>query len=180
MSHRDRIWLTAHIRMSSERRLRNTSRTLSYLTVWYSTVLTCLTVYQLIADKNVFRDVTSAALAVALLALSTFVPSLNLEQQADKYRDCYLKLQRLLDTIDSDKELTLAYYDILDAYPNHPPSDYYDFVVKSWLIGQKINSSGNAILPTYSMHGGYWLRRIGKSFATAVAGLAPCSLYYLL
>lgn len=177
---RDRVWLTAHVRMGSERRLRLTSRILNYLTVWYSTVLTCLTVYQLIASKNPVRDVTSAALAVVLLALSIFIPSLSLDQQADRFRECYLKLQRLLDTVSEDTILKVSYYDILDAYPNHPPKDYTDFVVASRIKNQELTTSGNLVLPTNSMYVSYWFRRFLGFFITSVAVIAPGLLYFLL
>lgn len=177
---RDRIWLTAHIRMKTERRLRSTSRTLNYITVWYSTILTCLSVYQLVAEKQVFRDVASAVLAIAVLALSIFVPSLNLDQQADRFRECYLKLQRLLDTIADDDALTTAYHDVLDAYPNHPPRDYTDFVLASHLANQRLTSAGNPIVPTIPMQIGYWFRQV-RGVAVAGAGyLAPGLLYFLL
>jgi hypothetical protein len=181
MSHdfRDRVWFTAHIRMRTERRLRLMSRILNCLTVWYSTVLTCLTVYQLIASNNPVRDVASAALAIVLLALSIFVPSLNLEQQADRFRECYLKLQRLLDTVTDDTILNISYYDILDAYPNHPPMDYTDFIVSSKLAGQNLTTSGKPVLPTIFMFASYWFRRFFGLIITVVAVVSPGLLYYL-
>lgn len=177
---RDRIWITAHIRMKTERRLRSISKTLNFVTVWYSTILTCLTVYQLVASKDAFRDVASAALAIAVLTLSVFVPSLNLDQQADRFRECYLKLQRLLDTVTDNDALKTAYYDVLDAYPNHPPTDRTDFIVASKMSGQEITSSGKPVEATNSMFVGYWYRQ-GRA-ATFVAGgfLAPALLYFIL
>ena len=177
---RDRIWITAHIRMRSESRLRALSRKLTYVTVWYSTMLTCLTVYQLVAPKEAFRDTTSAALAIAVLALSMFVPSLNLDQQADRFRECYLKLQRILDTIADDEALTTAYYDILDAYPNHPPTDRTDFIVSSHLNGQEVTSSEKTIETTWLMLASYWFRQVRGTVLTVLAGLAPALLYFLL
>lgn len=166
--------------MKTERRLRSTSRTLNYITVWYSTILTCLSVYQLVADKQVFRDVASAMLAIAVLAMSIFVPSLNLDQQADRFRECYLKLQRLLDTISDDDALTTAYYDVLDAYPNHPPRDYADLVVASHLAGQQLTSASKPIVPTKPMKTGYWFRQF-RGVALAGSGyLAPALVYFML
>lgn len=177
---RDRIWITAHIRMRSESRIRALSKRLTFVTVWYSTVLTCLTVYQLVAPKVTFRDVTSAALAIAVLALSMFVPSLNLDQQADRFRECYLKLQRILDIVADDEALKTAYYDILDAYPNHPPTDRTDFIVSSYLNGQEVTNSGKPIEPTWAMLVSYWFRQVRGILVTVLAGLAPALLYFLL
>lgn len=177
---RDRIWITAHIRMKTERRLRVTAKALNVLTVWYSTILACLTVYQLVAPKAVFRDVACAVLAVAVLALSIFVPSLNLDQQADRFRECYLKLQRLLDTLADDEALKTPYYDVLDAYPNHPPGDRTDFVVSSHLAGQKLTSAGEPIETTLTMLASYWSRQAFRLVCAGVAYLAPGLLYFLL
>jgi hypothetical protein len=177
---RDRVWITAHIRMRSESRLRTLSRRLTYVTVWYSTMLTCLTVYQLVAPKDPFRDATSAALAIAVLALSMFVPSLNLDQQADRFRECYLKLQRLLDTVADDEELQSAYYDVLDAYPNHPPTDRTDFIVSAYLNGQEVTNSGRPIETTRAMLASYWFRQVRGVVVAVLGGLAPALLYFLL
>lgn len=176
---RDRIWLTAHIRMKTERRLRSTSRTLNYITVWYSTILTCLSVYQLVAEKQVFRDVASAMLAIAVLTLSIFVPSLNLDQQADRFRECYLKLQRLLDTISDYDALKTAYHDVLEAYPNHASRDYTDFVLASHLAKQELTSCGKPIVPTITMHVGYWFRQVRGVTLAGLGYLAPSFIYFL-
>lgn len=177
---RDRVWLTAHVRMRTEARLRRQSRFLNFLIFWFSTALTCLTVYQLTAVKSPVRDMTSAALAIVVLALSIFVPSLNLDQQADKFRECYLKLQRLLDYTKDNDILLSSYYDVLEAYPNHPANDYIDFVVISKFNNQTLTSSEKTILPTKTMCASHWLRRIASFLAAAAAMLAPGLLYFLL
>jgi len=143
-------------------------------------MLTCLTVYQLVAPKETFRDATSAALAIAVLALSMFVPSLNLDQQADRFRECYLKLQRLLDTVADDEALKTAYYDVLDAYPNHPPTDRTDFMVSSYMNGQEVTNSGKPIETTWTMLASYWFRQLRGVVAAVLGGLAPALLYFLL
>jgi hypothetical protein len=153
---------------------------LTFITVWYSTVLTCLTVYQLVAEKDFVRDTTSAALAVILLALSLFLPSLNLEQQADRYRECYLKLQALLDTIRDDKNLTKAYYEVLQAFPNHPPSDYGDFIVSAKMTGQEVSSGGRQIKPTCMMQVGFWFRRFVAAALFSLSLAAPGLIYFIL
>jgi hypothetical protein len=177
---RDRIWITAHVRMRTERRLRSVSKTLNFVTVWYSTILTCLTVYQLVAEKDMLRDVASAALAIAVLALSIFIPSLNLDQQADRFRECYLKLQRLLDTVSDEDMLKSQYFDVLDAYPNHPPTDHIDFVVASDRSGKEVTNAGETVKITRSMKADYWFRKVrGISFALA-GYAAPALLYFIL
>jgi len=177
---KDRIWITAHVRMRSESKLRSLSRRLAFITVWYSTVLTCLTVYQLVAPNEVFRDVAAAAFAVAVLALSIFIPSLNLDQRADRFRECYLKLQRILETTTDDNSLKFAYFDILDAYPNHSTADHTDFIVSSYLNKQEVKYAGVAIPITVPMLASFWCRKVISIALTAVGGLAPGLLYFLL
>lgn len=177
---RDRIWITSRVRMKSESRLRQANRYWTFVTFWYSTVLTCLTVYQLVAEKDPARDIISATLAILLLALSIYLPSLNLEQQADRYRECYLKLQSLRDTVKDDKALTREYYEVLQSYPNHPSSDYDDFVVSALLAGQSVFNGESEVKPTFSMHVGFWLRKAVRASSGVLIILAPILLYFVL
>lgn len=177
---RDKVWLTAHIRMGSERRLRRLSFVLKITTIWYSTVLTCLTVYQLIAPKSIARDGISAALAIILLAFSIFIPSLDLDRQAEKFRECYLKLQRLLDTETDINSINISYHNILEAYPNHWPQDQVEFVVNSRMSNQFISSSDRPILPTLWMYIEYISTKIAARMGFLILLLAPGLLYYII
>lgn len=177
---RDKIWFTAHIRMRSEARLRSNSTRLNILIFWFSTALTCLTVYQLTAPKSVNRDVISAVLAICVFGLSIFIPTFGLERQADKYRECYLKLQRLLETESDDVKITPLYHDILEAYPNHPSHDYVDFVVDSYLRNQNLRSGGDPVTPSWAMIAGYCYRTVSRQLFIIVAAGSPGLLYFLL
>lgn len=177
---RDRVWLTARIRMRSEARLRSFSRFLNFSIFWYSTALTILTVYQLIAPKDQFRDITSAALAILVFGLSIFIPTLNLEKDAERFRECYLKLQRILDIFEDEKELKKEYYETLDAYPNHPEKDYVDFVVSSKIYGQELEHEGKPRNPTIAMWAGFATRALIRYVGRIMAIIAPALLYFLL
>lgn len=122
----------------------------------------------------------SAVLAIALLALSIFVPSLNLDQQADRFRECYLKLQRLLDTISDEVVLVSAYYDVLDAYPNHPPRHYQDLLAASYLSKQALTSGGTSIPVTTMMLFAYYFRQFRSAAFSGAGYAAPSLLYFLL
>lgn len=177
---RDRIWLTARIRMISEARLRSLSRTLSVLTVWYSTILTCLTVYQLTVPADSVRNVASAALAIAVLVLTVFVPSLNLDSDADRFRECYLKLQRLLDTVPDHEALNLAYHDILEAYPNHTNRNRTDCIAASHLDGAKLSTAGKEIQVSFSMWVSYGVRLVFRFLSPVVGFFLPFLVYFIL
>lgn len=177
---RERAWFTAHVRMRTEARLRRLSWFFKFLIFWSSTVLTCLTVYQLTAPKNADRDIISAAIAIFVFALSIFIPSLNLEKQAEKFRECYLRLQRLMDTEVCDKNFSSEYYNVLDVYPNHAKRDYTDFIVISALNKQYISRGGSEVSPTCFMWVSYFSRRICAFLALVAVVVSPSLLYFLL
>lgn len=76
---------------------------------------------------------------------------LGLNILADKYRECCLKLQKLLDN--PCDNLSQKYSEALDFFPNHTPNDYVDFVIRHTWIETKILTDhlGNPVLGTKKM-----------------------------
>lgn len=174
------IWLTSRIRMRAEFRLRRMSNWLTALTVWYSTVLVCLTFIQIAFDANKNRDVISAIIAVSVFSLSLYIPSLSLLYRAGKYRECYLKLQRLIDSGLDVREINDKYYDILDGYENHSSKDRRDFIVKSYFDKQKVNDNAGELLPSKAMIFGSFVDYLKFHVIFALAFLAPLLLYKVI
>ena len=121
----DKISITGRTRMGSEARLRRQANLWNLLVVWYTVSLSCLSVYQLVAESSNNRNVVATIMAIIVMSLSIYIPTLGFERQADQFRACYLHLQRLSDTIDDTTQLSSQYHEILEHFPNHPSLTYF-------------------------------------------------------
>ncbi|MBL0849097.1 MAG: SLATT domain-containing protein [Candidatus Liberibacter ctenarytainae] len=158
---KNKIWLTAKIRMVAESRRKMLSRILWVLMVWYS--FSSLVVHLF---SNSIKDLNPAEFGALFSVLSLMAPlvslGLGLDILADKFRDCYLRLQKLLDHPSPDDELARQYSDILDIHPNHSPADYQDFLVGNITIEKKplTDAVGNKIEVTWWMVTSYIIRKM--------------------
>jgi hypothetical protein len=177
---KDRIWRTARIRMKSEARVRDEANYFNILIVWYSTILTILTVYQLVAAQDDVRDLVSAALSIGLLSASIFVPSMRKEYEADKFRECYLKLQQLLDQNLSEQKLKERYHDILQQYPNHKVVDHIAMLIGQAKSGDPVKIRDVKVPVTFSMKWTYFLYHACRFVMAFTFICAPLLLFYVL
>lgn len=157
---REKIWITSKTRMNAERRLRRYDRLSHLLVSYYSLLLILLFVF----SDEIFRDESLSqrvglGLSIAVFVLTLILHGFHFGSTADKFRDCYLKLQKLLS---QDGDVSDQYDDILQYYPNHEPRDYYDLIVRNWLDGSGIIQStqgGPAVVPSRLMIVEYFMRR---------------------
>eukprot|EP01012_Entosiphon_sulcatum_P065338 TRINITY_DN9425_c0_g2_i1.p1 TRINITY_DN9425_c0_g2~~TRINITY_DN9425_c0_g2_i1.p1 ORF type:complete len:192 (-),score=15.22 TRINITY_DN9425_c0_g2_i1:220-795(-) len=158
----DKIWITARVRMLSERKLIN-FQNISYIVfTYYAVFLVIISVF-----SNYYKvfyesfDQFNISASIIVLVASLVAGGFRFEARANFFRECYLKLQRLVDEDLEDKPKSDKYNDILWDYPNHTARDYCDFVVNHTLIeGKELRSGGVDLLPTKFMILSYFLRKI--------------------
>ena len=177
---RDKVWITGRTRMLAEARLRRQGALWNLLIVWYSVALTCLSVYQLIAENDAQRNLAATILSILVLSLSIYIPTLGFEQKADQYRSCYLRLQRLLDSTSENDPIATKYHDILDHFPNHPTKDWLSLLVSSERDGNPIHSGGKVVPITGEMRISHYLRNFSVFTCWIAAFFVPVALYLWL
>lgn len=175
---RDKVWLTAHVRMVAESQLRVSHHLWNILIIWYSTCLTCLTIYHLVTTQESNAELMAAILSVMVLSLSIYIPTLGLKQKADTFRSCYLKLQRALDTITDEAELAIAYHDILGDFPNHDDGHWIALIVQYDRRGEPLESDGERIPVTCGTKLGHYFERTRYGTVWFAGFGAPLLIYY--
>lgn len=159
--------------MITEAHLLRSARLWDLLIIWYSTWLTCLTVSQLVFQPSKANALISAVLAIVVLVLSVYVPTLGLKQRAELFRSCYLKLQRLLDEEIDDDHLTTKYHDVLSEYPNHSRCDWISHLVSAHKDGQPLTTGGKMIpVSKKAKRSLFWMNTF-STMAWIAAFLAP-------
>jgi hypothetical protein len=164
----DKAWLTGRTRMVTEARLIRQGRLWNLLIIWYSVGLTCLTVFQLYNEPDESISLVAAILAVSVLSLSIYIPTLGFERQAELFRRCYLRLQRLVDETTDNAELTKQYHEILAEFPNHPTRDWSAFLIASQLAGNPPTNDGNEIPIPWPL----WLKHYSKVIFETILWIA--------
>ena len=173
----DKIWITGRTRMGSEARLRRQATLWNLLIVWYTVALSCLSVYQLVAEPNSNRNVVSTIMAIIVMSLSIFIPTLGFERKADQFRACYLRLQRLSDTVNDPATLCVQYHEILENFPNHPTHDWIALLVSSKMQGTPIENNGTEIPVTNCMIIKRYIWNFSQGAVWFIAFLVPLGLY---
>ncbi|RJF79327.1 SLATT domain-containing protein [Azospirillum cavernae] len=130
---RDRIWITSKVRMISERRYLSYESTAHLLMNTFSGILLLTSIY----PDEIGRSVPglskiNVAFSLLIFGSSLLVYGFKFGETAAKHRECYLKLQRLLDSNKDDEDNFEKYHDILENYPNQSDRDYYDFVFERY------------------------------------------------
>lgn len=142
----EKIYITYKTRMTTEARLRRTSRLSNILLAWYSVVLIALSLADLTGQYQIYRfSLISSAISVGTLALSLFLYGEKYNERADQFRDCYLKLQRIYQSSDTTDDKMKNYYDVLDFYENQTSDDYDEMVFDAVIRGQKLENSRGPI-----------------------------------
>lgn len=158
----DRIWITSRVRMISERKaLRN--QNFSYIIVTYYSLFTViLSVFSSYYSKTyLLLEQLNLSASVVVLVASLVAGGFRFESSATVFRECYLKLQKLLAEDLPPSVKAERYSEILWDYPNHSSNDYYDFIVNHTLWENKNLNSGDDVLKyTLYMCISYFARRV--------------------
>lgn len=142
----DRIYITYKTRMMSESRLRSSAYYSNVMIVWYSLALIVISLIDLSGKFIVSNfSMISAAVSIAVFAMSLFIYGERYSERADQFRSCYLKLQALHASALSDNEKAERYSEILEFYPNHSDSDYDEMLFDAWIRGQSLSNSSGPI-----------------------------------
>lgn len=133
---RDRVWLTARIRMTAEDRYRLYDIVSHIFLSYMSMLMIIATVLADDLSKGVrhFGAIT-ISLTIFVFTASLIVAGFRNRERANQHRDCYLALQSLLDSCSEDAELSRKYHEILPQHPNHSPRDHDDLVLNRTLFG---------------------------------------------
>ena len=158
---KDNIWITSRARMIVERKsLRN--QTASYLTVTYYSIFTILiSIFSEFYSKTYSKlDEINLAASVVVLVASLVAGGFRFEAKANVFRECYLKLQKLLKDNCTEEQRASRYDDILWDYPNHTTADYYDLIIQhTYWEGKKLTNGSEEIKRTKYIWFSYIFRR---------------------
>jgi len=139
----DKIWITAHSRMYSEKRYKiydiSSHIFLSYLSL--------LLIVGSIFSKDLggylaHFDKLMVTLSLLVFTTSLIIYGFKFGEKSNQYRECYLKLQALGQNLKNVNSPEQEYASILECYPNHPDRDYHDFIISKTLIDRGTITSG--------------------------------------
>jgi hypothetical protein len=125
----DNIWLTSKTRMRAEKRYKTYSLISHLLLSYYAFLLIVHSIFSNPAATSPSSSQINLALSVAIFGVSIIVYGFNFGETAQLHRDCYLRLQRLLDLVKDEHELLAEYHKILAGYPNHSNDDFEDLII---------------------------------------------------
>lgn len=74
---------------------------------------------------------------MALFTTSLVIYGFRFEENANKHRECHLKLQALLSRKDTTDDIQKEYNEILSLFPNHAPIDYIRLIMKQTCFQNK-------------------------------------------
>lgn len=175
----DKIWITSRVRMIAERKSKR-NQNISYLAVTYYSLFTV--VLSIFSDyyKSTYSLVEEINLAASVIVLvsSLVAGGFRFETRATVYRECYLKLQKLLDDDVDPKEKKERYNEVLWDYPNHSDNDYYDLIINHvYWEGKKLTNGEHPLNPTCFMWASYLFRH--SFYYTVVLLLFACPALFL-
>lgn len=152
--------------MIAERKaLRN--QNVSFLAVTYYSVFTViLSIFETFYTKTFPAiDQINLSASIVVLVASLVASGFRLEARAASFRECYLKLQKLLDQDKPELEKKAYYRDLLLDFPNHTTRDYHDFIVTHVFFEKKKLKNGSDEIPStkfmvlsyFTRSAAYWL-----------------------
>lgn len=171
----ENIYLTSKIRMTSEVRLKLTGKLLNALITWYSFVLIALSVADIakIIEFKYFSTF-SVAYSVGTLVASLILQGERHQERAERFRECYLKLQGIYrSTALTDEEKLQDYQKILDNYENHSDYDYQSVVVSSWWNSKTLENLSGKLKPSLQNFFYIGFRKVLSFFFWASLFLLP-------
>ncbi|WP_333827574.1 SLATT domain-containing protein [Pararhodobacter sp.] len=130
-------WITSKSRMYAEKRLRLYDWVAHLLLSWLSLSVIAWSVVRSSVENGVLIDLYTAILSVFVFAFSVIVFGFKFGENAAQHRECYLRLQKLLDSGASLDEFTQQYHEILAGYGNHGSWDYESVVLSLTLLNKR-------------------------------------------
>lgn len=175
------IYITSKARMVAEARLKHADLMSQVLMAWYSVCLIAISLLDLSQTFRV-RDVSvmTAILSVAVLATSIFIPGQNFGMRAARFRDCYLQLQQIYRSAESDDAKKVAYTDALPQFENHLQRDYEWVLYQSWLFGKPLADADGPVEVTCGIILKSIIRVTLRWSVLASLFVAPVAFGYLL
>jgi hypothetical protein len=143
----EKLWITSKLRMGAERRFR----TLEYIWHIVLCIISILIISVSIFSENLNANFPSQSYniiaSVFILSITLIIFGFRFGETAAQHRECYLKIQSLINSSKQKSELQEEYNKILCAYPNHSEFDYKNFIIKSRVFyGKKLEEQMVRIL----------------------------------
>lgn len=180
-SIRDDVWITQKSRMKSEQRLHKYNKYLNFLIVYYAFFLICLSVFRLGNSSFGVNASAELVLSVGVFSLSIFAFASDFGGGASKYRECYLRLGKLLASTKSDEDIRKEYNEILAGYENHKEADYTRLVIERKLIRKQSlkGSSGKEVEMSWLGYTKYFATALALHFIAILPLFVPIGLLFL-
>jgi hypothetical protein len=156
----DKIWITARVRIYSEKRYKKYDISFHIFLSFLSLLLIIGSVFfqELSVYLSHFGKLM-ITLSLLVFATSLIIYGFKFGEKSNLYRDCYLKLNALEQNLENVNSPNNAYESILECYPNHSDWDYHDFIISKTLFsGETITSNGHPIKLTWWMLAGKIIR----------------------
>ncbi|WP_278985793.1 SLATT domain-containing protein [Sphingobium yanoikuyae] len=171
-----RIWLTYKTRIISERRYQRYAIVSHLALSWYAFLSIVFSIYQdRFAQSLGVVGASQAALVMSVLTfgLSLIIYGLRFDDLARIHRECYISMQRVYQSQESDDVKLERYSSLLEHYPNHSDSDYDDLLFDAWRFGRTLSGTdGQPILFG-------WRKVVASYFRHFVRNLATFSLFFI-
>ncbi|MBY3755755.1 SLATT domain-containing protein [Azospirillum formosense] len=183
---RDRIWITSKTRMISERRYLSYDLAAHIMINTVSVVLLLTSIYpDEIGAVVPGLSKINVASSLLLFAATLIIYGFKFGERAARHRECYLKLQRLIEDDMPASEMASKYSAALECYPNHADRDYFDLVFERHFKMRdaiKCPGSNDRITPGYWVILSYIMRRVSFfSLCYLIPfGVVAASLYALV
>jgi len=107
------IWITSHCRMIAEKRYRTYDTVSSFLLSWLSLSVLAWAVVHTTTTADPFLDTYTALISVFVFAFSIITFGFRFGETSVLYRECYLRLQKLLDCENDPEKLVCQYHETL-------------------------------------------------------------------
>jgi hypothetical protein len=131
------IWTTAHSRMIAEKRFRTYDIVSSLSLSWLALSVIVWATVRSSQHNTVLLDTYTAIISAFVFAFSIIIFGFKFGERAALHRECYLRLQKLLDSEMDAEKLTNQYHEILGAYQNHNNCDYDALIIERTLYNNK-------------------------------------------
>lgn len=146
-----KIWLTSRIRMEASARYYSYDTISHVMLTFYSILLLAGAVFSDSLKESavgMFLDEILIVLAICILAANLMFWGLNYGRTARQHEECYLELERILSSKQSNEEKITEYHAVKKQFPNHKTRDYEKVLFRKIFLEKKnlTDSRGEKIL----------------------------------
>ena len=168
----DNIWLTSKTRMQAERRYKTYSLISHLFLSYYALLMIFHSILSNTPTTSLSASQLNLALSVAIFGVSLVVYGFRFGETAQLHRDCYLRLQKLIDLTNDERKLRADYHEIIAGYPNHSARDFDDLIFDRTFMKKEVlrNSKGPIV----------WTRMILIKKATRFAAFWLSVLFFTI